>query len=157
VRWRSENLNVIGKQWKSAYFPIWLYSYQQQNKNIHYVAVNGQSLKTMGSVPINHTKLAIVSLIVAVVVGILSVIAGIAIEVEGPFAGIAGFALGFGGFYYLIYSKYRNKDARYTHENSTKAAVRNMKPKDSITRRIRRTTSAGMSGDNSAAVNYRGK
>ena len=127
VRWKSENLNVIGKQWKAAYFPIWLYSYQQPNKNIHYVAVNGQSLKTMGSVPIDHKKLAIVSLIVAAVVGILLAIAGVAMEFEGPFAGIAGFALGFGGFYYLTYSKYRNKDARHTHENSTKAHVRNMK------------------------------
>lgn len=150
VRWRSENLNVIGKQWKAAYFPIWLYSYQQPNKNIHYVAVNGQSLKTMGSVPINHKKLAIVSLIVAVVAGIL-------LGLFEPYVGIAGFLFGFGGFYFLTYSKYRNKDARHTHENSTKAQVRNMKPIDSRVRKIRRTTSAEMSGDNSTAVNYRGK
>ena len=156
VRWKSENLDVVGKQWKAAYFPTWLYSYQQANKNIHYVAVNGQTLKTMGSVPIDHKKLALISLIVAVVTGILFGMAGVAMEIEGLVAGIFGFALGFGGFYYVNYSKYRNKDARHTHENSTKAQVRNMRPKDNRTRKIRRTTSAGLSGDNSAAVNYKG-
>jgi len=151
VRWKSENLDVIGNQWKAAYFPIWLYSYQQPNKNIHYVAVNGQSLKTMGSVPINHMKLLIVSLILAVVAGVL-----LGLGLGELYAGIAGFLIGGIGYYGLIYSKYRNKGARYTHENSTKAAVRNMIPSDHRTKKIRRTTSAGMSGDNSAAVNYKG-
>jgi hypothetical protein len=150
VRWKSESLTIIGNQWKSAYFPIWLYSYQQPNHNIHYVAVNGQSLKTMGSVPIDHKKLFIVSLFVAVVVGIL-------LGLWEDYLGIAGFLFGGGGFYYLIYSRYRNKDARHTHENSTKAQVQNMKPMDSRVRKIRRTTSARLSGDNSTAVNYRGK
>lgn len=156
VRWKSEHLNVIGVQWKAAYFPIWLYSYQLPNHKIHYVAVNGQSLKTMGSVPIDHKKLAMVSLLVAVVTGILLGIFGVALDFEGPFAGVAGFMLGLGGFYYMTYSKYRNKDARHTHYNSTKAVVRNLKSLDSRVKKIRRTTSAGMSGDNSAVVNYRG-
>ena len=150
VRWKSEHLDVIGKQWKAAYFPIWLYSYQQPNKNIHYVAVNGQSLKTMGSVPINQRKLITISLTVAVVIAIL-------LALWEYYFGIAGFFLGGGGYYYLVYSKYRNKDARHTHENSTKAQVRNMKPTDSRIRKIRRTTAASMSGENSTAVNYRGK
>jgi len=149
VCWKSEQLNVIGKQWKAAYFPIWLYSYQQANKKIHYVAVNGQSLKTMGSVPINHSKLLIFSLIVGVIAAFLLAL----IEIE---VGIAGFFIGTAGFYWLTYSKYRNQGARHTHENSTKAAVRNMIPADGRIRKIRRTTSAGMPGDNSTAVKYRG-
>ena len=150
VRWKSEKLDVIGKQWKAAYFPIWLYSYQQPNKNIHYVAVNGQTLKTMGSVPIHHMKLLICSLIVGLLAAILL---GVGIGFE---AAIAGFLIGTGGFYFLTYSRYRNKGARHTHENSTKANVRNMIPSDQRTRKIRRTTSAGMSGDNSKSVNYKG-
>jgi len=150
VRWKSENLNVIGKQWKAAYFPIWLYSYQNSNKHIHYVAVNGQSLKTMGSVPINHMKL----LIFSVITGILATFLLSMIE---PEFGWIGLFIGAGGFYWLIYSKYRNKDARHAHENNTKATVRNMIPSDAIIRKIRRTTSARMSGDNSTEVKYRGK
>lgn len=150
VRWKSEKLDVIGKQWKAAYFPVWLYSYQQANKNIHYVAVNGQSLKTMGSVPIHHMKLLIFSLLIGIVAAITL---GIFLEIEGA---IAGFVIGLGGFYALNYSRYRNRDARYTHENSTKASIRNMRPSDSRTKKIRRTTAASMSGDNSAAVKYKG-
>lgn len=150
VRWKNENLEVIGKQWKAAYFPIWLYSYQQPNKNIHYVAVNGQSLKTMGSVPINHLKLTIFALLIGIVAAVLL---GITIGSE---AAIAAFLIGMGGFYFLTYSKYRNKDARHTHENSTKASVRNLKPSDSRIKKIRRTTAASLSGDNSTAVKYKG-
>ena len=29
VRWENERLDVKGRQWKSAYLPVWLYSYQQ--------------------------------------------------------------------------------------------------------------------------------
>ena len=32
VRWDSENLEVKGQQWKSAYLPVWLYSYQQKKR-----------------------------------------------------------------------------------------------------------------------------
>lgn len=32
VRWDSENLEVKGQQWKSAYLPVWLYSYQQKKE-----------------------------------------------------------------------------------------------------------------------------
>jgi len=150
VRWKTEKLDVVGKQWKAAYFPIWLYSYQQANKNIHYVAVNGQSLKTMGSVPIHHMKLLIFSLLIGIVA---AVALGLFLEIEGA---IAGFVIGLGGFYALNYSRYRNRDARYTHENSTKASVRNMRPSDSMIKKLRRTTSSGISGDNSAAVKYKG-
>ena len=150
VRWKSEKLDVVGKQWKAAYFPVWLYSYQQANKNIHYVAVNGQSLKTMGSVPVNFTKLLIFSLLIGIIGAILL---GLFLEIEGA---IAGFFIGSVGFYFLTYSKYRNREARHTHENSTKASVRNMRPSDRMIKEIRRSTSAGISGDNSAAVKYKG-
>jgi len=150
VRWKSEKLDVIGKQWKAAYFPVWLYSYQQPSKQIHYVAVNGQTLKTMGSVPIHQPKLWMFSLLMGVIAAILL---GLIVGTEGA---IAAFLIGLFGFYFINYSKYRNKDARHTHEFSTKATVRNMVPSDSRTRKIRRTTSASMSGDNSTAVNYKG-
>ena len=30
VRWDTENLSVKGQQWKAAYLPVWLYSYQEK-------------------------------------------------------------------------------------------------------------------------------
>ena len=165
VRWKSEQLDVIGKQWKAAYFPIWLYSYQMEDQSIHYVAVNGQTLKTMGSVPVHGSKLFGFSLFGGGIPGIVvGAIAGFFIDEVDVYDPtwvfwaciVVGFILGVAIFYGAVYSRYRNQDARYEHENSTKAAVRNMNPTDSIIKKLRRTTSAGISGDNSTAVKYKG-
>jgi len=158
VKWQSENLDVIGKQWKAAYLPIWLYSYQHVNKSIHYVAVNGQTLRTMGSVPIHGQKLFLFSLLIGVIVAILGAIAGAAIfeDIDPLIAGLVSFFLGAIGYYAMVYSKYRNKGARYAHERDAKAHVHNMRSTDNIVRKIRRTTKPSMGGDNSHAVNYKG-
>ena len=168
VRWKSENLDVIGKQWKVAYFPIWLYSYQMENKTIHYVAVNGQTLKTMGSVPIHGSKLFSISLLFGLVFGLLiGILSGIFIldwvEFDPEFgsgfmliwtlAWIVGITY---GYWSSIYSKYRNKGARYEHERDANAEIRNMKTDDTIIKKLRRTTSTGLSGANSGDVKYKG-
>lgn len=68
VRWDDEKLTVAGQRWVSAYLPLWLYSYQETKKNnstlLHYVAVNGRTGETMGSVPINQGKLIRASAVV---------------------------------------------------------------------------------------------
>ena len=69
VRWDNEQLIVKGRQWKSAYLPVWLYSYQEvkneNNKILHYVAVNARTKETMGSVPIHMPKLLGVSALIS--------------------------------------------------------------------------------------------
>jgi len=43
------------------YLPVWLYSYYHEGKGrglVHYIAVNGRTGETMGSVPISHPRLA---------------------------------------------------------------------------------------------------
>ena len=68
VRWDKETLDIKGQKWKSAYLPVWLYSYQQKKGSkqgmLHYVAVNARTKETMGSVPIHMPKLIIVSIFV---------------------------------------------------------------------------------------------
>lgn len=47
VCWSNEEMIIKGEQWKAAYLPVWLYSYQEVNgdkKLLHYVAVNALSL-----------------------------------------------------------------------------------------------------------------
>lgn len=166
VRWKSETLDIIGKQWKAAYFPVWLYSYQNEKNQIHYVAVNGQTSKTMGSVPIDPKKLMIFALLFGGIPGgILGSIIGALIDgvpESSPtwiffVAILFCFAIGMGIFYSSVHSRYRNQKARYDHENSTKATTSNVVPNDRVIKQLRRTTSAGLSGDNSAAVNFKGK
>jgi len=63
VRWEQEGLKVHGSRWVSMYLPVWLYSYQQPGSGmLHYIAVNGRTGETMGSVPVQQWKLILVSL-----------------------------------------------------------------------------------------------
>ena len=67
VRWEQERLQVHGTRWVSMYLPVWLYSYHQPGKNggmLHYIAVNGRTGETMGSVPVQQWKLLTAALTV---------------------------------------------------------------------------------------------
>jgi DNA-directed RNA polymerase subunit RPC12/RpoP len=80
VRWEQEALNVHGTRWVSMYLPVWLYSYQQPGSNgglLHYIAVNGRTGETMGSVPVQQWKL----LMTAITVG--TFLEGIALWILG--------------------------------------------------------------------------
>jgi len=80
VRWEQEQLDVYGTRWVSMYLPVWLYSYHQPGSNggmLHYIAVNGRTGETMGSVPVQQWKL----LTTALTVG--TFIEGIALWIVG--------------------------------------------------------------------------
>ena len=65
VRWEQEGIAVHGTRWVSMYLPVWLYSYQQHSGGmLHYIAVNGRTGETMGSVPVQQWKLILTALTV---------------------------------------------------------------------------------------------
>jgi len=67
VRWEQEQIDVIGTRWVSMYLPVWLYSYHQPGRNggmLHYIAVNGRTGETMGSVPVQQWKLLMTAITV---------------------------------------------------------------------------------------------
>jgi DNA-directed RNA polymerase subunit RPC12/RpoP len=71
VRWETEQLDVAGTRWVAMYLPVWLYSYYHVEDGrgmVHYIAVNGRTGETMGSIPVAKGKLLAVSLAVAAVV-----------------------------------------------------------------------------------------
>jgi len=70
VRWEQESIDVHGTRWVAMYLPVWLYSYQQPGSNggmLHYIAVNGRTGETMGSVPVQQWKLILAALTVGTV------------------------------------------------------------------------------------------
>jgi DNA-directed RNA polymerase subunit RPC12/RpoP len=80
VRWERERLDVHGTRWVSMYLPVWLYSFHQPGRNgglLHYIAVNGRTGETMGSVPVQQWKL----LTAAITVG--TFLEGIALWILG--------------------------------------------------------------------------
>lgn len=71
VRWEREQLQVHGTRWVSMYLPVWLYSYHQPGRNgglLHYIAVNGRTGETMGSVPVQQWKLLLAALVTGTVI-----------------------------------------------------------------------------------------
>jgi transcription elongation factor Elf1 len=78
IRWESEETAVRGTQWRSAYLPVWLYSYLEVKGNgsrlLHYVAVNARTGETMGSVPVDIKRLVAVAAVIELIaapIGIL--------------------------------------------------------------------------------------
>ncbi len=67
VRWEQEHIEVHGTRWVAMYLPVWLYSYHEPGSNgglLHYIAVNGRTGETMGSVPVQQWKLLLTALTV---------------------------------------------------------------------------------------------
>ena len=154
VRWDREDLDVKGRQWKSAYLPVWLYSYLEKkgNKNLlHYVAVNARTKETMGSVPIHMPKLFAISALVELLGVIAMIFASNHIAKEDSswpwiflLSGIIYFA--------IIYGRYRNTGARHKHESETVAKKKNIRKVDRLVRREKRLKNSSMEGANNERV-----
>ena len=147
VAWESEKVNIKGQQWKAAYLPVWLYSYQEIKKDkkfLHYVAVNARTKETMGSVPIHMPKLLLVSFLVE----ILGVLAMIFVDFDYSWLFLAsGFV-----FFFLMFSKYRNFNARHTYEKDTKTNIINLKSIDKFISSRKGLSNSTMIGANNTRV-----
>jgi hypothetical protein len=67
VRWERERVEVHGTRWVAMYLPVWLYSYYHEKNGkamVHYIAVNGRTGETMGSVPVSKPRLLAAALTV---------------------------------------------------------------------------------------------
>ena len=148
VHWSDERLDVKGQQWQSSYLPVWLYSYQEENKGkklLHYVAVNARTKETMGSVPIHIPKLIGISIIVEIIAIILMLFTDW--DYDWIFLS-AGFI-----YYFAIYSRYRNQSARHMHEVETKKQINNLIQNDVYKGTRTGLTNSKMSNANNDKVN----
>lgn len=148
VAWSNEDLQVKGQQWKAAYLPVWLYSYQQvkgNKKMLHYVAVNARTKETMGSVPIHMPKLLLISFLIELL-GIFIII-GVEFDENWIFL-IPGVA-----FYLIMYTKYRNSNARHCHESETKTKMGDVRRVDNFVQHRKGLSSSTMNGANNLKVN----
>lgn len=75
VRWERERIDLKGTRWVSMYLPVWLYAYHQPGPGgglLHYIAVNGRTGETMGSVPVQQWKLIMAALTIGTVLEALA-------------------------------------------------------------------------------------
>ena len=147
VAWSSEELEIKGQQWKAAYLPVWLYSYQEVKGNkklLHYVAVNARTKETMGSVPIHMPKLLGVSFLVECG-GVLAMLF-VDFDYDWLF-------LLLGVIYFIIiYTRYRNDNARHKYEVETKKEISNLKEEDRLISRRTKLTNPRMVGANKTSI-----
>ena len=151
VSCKTEQVTIKGEQWKAAYLPVWLYSYQQikgDKKFLHYVAVNARTKKTMGSVPIYMPMLFGISCLVE----LLGIIAMIFVDFDYNWSFLlAGFI-----YFFIIYSKYRNQDARHKYETETKKKIQNVRKADNFLTKRTGLTNSKMSGANNTSISGEG-
>ena len=151
VKWEYEDLKVKGKQWVSAYLPVWLYSYQDQNKVLHYVAVNARTGETMGSVPMNKGKILKTAFLIDLFILIGIIIAYFISQSSSVW--VLLFLLLAGVFFYSAQvSKYRNKAARHTYEKETKQEITNLKENDKLIEHREGLNNQLMQGANNRSI-----
>ena len=128
IAWSGEAFDIKGESWLAAYLPVWLYSYLQVKGNkklLHYVAVNARTKETMGSVPIDMTKLWIVSIVIEFFGLILALFLGSSMvgwdKKERWLLLLPGVV-----FFAIMYMRYRNSGARHTYENETERSLSNV-------------------------------
>lgn len=145
VRWSECHADIHGQQWLSAYLPVWLFSYQEAKGAIHYIAVNGRTKETMGSIPIYYPKLVFIT---GLIEALCFLITFFATRGNEDMLWIY-FILLAGPIYFLaVYSRYRNTDARHDYENVTKRKVANMQKKDEYERHLKGLHHSRISGEN---------
>ena len=144
IKWIDQNIDIKGKQWVSAYLPVWLYSYQDHKKVLHYVAVNARTGETMGSVPIAMGKLFLLFALI--------IIAGIVVSY---WLGSISFIIAIICAFIFIFSKlnkYRNKSARHTYEKETKNEITNLKEHDELLKHRTNLSNSRIIGANNTLV-----
>lgn len=154
VRWDNETMDVKGRQWKSAYLPVWLYSYLEKKGDenlLHYVAVNARTKETMGSVPVHKPKLFLVSLIVEFF-GLLAALLTFFMVSEEDSWYPWLFLLSGIIYYFVIYGKYRNTSARHCHESETKSNMLNLQTQDVFVESQKRLDRSSIEGANNKRV-----
>ena len=152
VNWQVEQLDVKGKQWKTAYLPVWLYSYQEvknnNNSTLHYVAVNARTKETMGSVPIHMPKLFGISCLVELIGIILMLIVDFDYKWIFLLLGVI--------YFVAIYFRYRNSNARHHHETETKKKIFNLRRIDNFIKHEKGLTNSRIAGANNTKVSGQG-
>ena len=108
------------------------------------MAVNARTKETMGSVPIYIPKLFGISCLVE----ILGILISLLIDFDYSWLfWLAGFV-----YFFIIYLRYRNTNARHHHETETKTNMTNVNQIDKLIKRETGLTNSRINGANNTNV-----
>ena len=131
VSWKKQDINIFGSQWIAAYLPVWLYSFQQKDGTIHYIAVNARTKETHGSIPPDNFKL---NLWTIVIVSVLFILLFILPEEnkEDSINIVSGVCIAVICANIFIKQSYRSKSLRHNYEKETKYNVTDLVSNDTF-------------------------
>jgi len=142
VRWERERLSLHGTRWVTMLVPVWLYSYLEPGPDggmLHYIAVNGRTGETMGSVPIEKWKL----LLIAIAAGV--VVAGCTFWTPVfPLLGLSGAV----SVYTYLFQRYRNTEQSHDFERRTDSRFEPVTGSDEKVDELKRTPEKRIPRDN---------
>lgn len=139
VCWEDYDFDKEVQTVKSAYFPVWLYSYMDHRHTKHYIAVNGRTEETTGSIPINFFKLTVVSSIIEFIALIIFRYLFwymVFVDDDGskwPLLLLLSGPIFFG----LIYSRYRNRKEVHRYEEETDIEVNSLEKQDAYIKTLK--------------------
>ena len=135
-----EEIKYLGRKWRTAYLPVWLYSYPGirigRKKIIHYIAVNARTGETMGSVPIRRWFSKFIISIPIIMIAAIVFFADKIKMSESQIAGwvITSMLLEMALIYFMNArtEEYTNVDARHEYELDTHVEVKKVKQLDEL-------------------------
>ena len=147
VRWKQESFESKGKMIKTAYLPVWLYSYRDKKNRIHYIVVNARTGEINGSIPMNkllYYILFLISLLLVVVIPLLLFKTFIPsfyrefMKLNIAVLSVFSFILNVNLFYHTG-RKYRNMTSRHSYETETKSTIDNIIRKEEFVKTVIRS------------------
>ncbi len=75
INLEEDNVDYKVNAWKYALYPVWILTYNYRDK-IYVYAVNGQTGKACGELPIDNKKLSITSIIISIIIFIIIIAMG---------------------------------------------------------------------------------
>lgn len=151
VRWDNRDIDLTGTRWKSLYLPLWLYTYTDVEDGVettHYLAVNGRTKETMGSIPYHKSAVKINT--------IISVLFWIIVFFIFPpalwfcFIGIVISLLKIA----VTKSRYRNEYSRHRYEEETEKEILNMQQVDTYIKDLTGLNNSRMKDENYSTIYY---
>ena len=157
VRLNNTSSQIIGSNWSSALLPVYLYSYYEKGTDkTYYIAVNGRTGKTIGSIPFNEKEAKIKLLLKMILICLPFIIMAIVIyillfgktnDAIRPQSSMPDFPIEVGIIIFVIYwilyfifysrydrirSNYTNKDVKIDYVNDSKHNASNISKEDEV-------------------------
>lgn len=73
---KNTDVRTVQEEWDYVLVPVWALTYQGKNGKMYYYAINGQTGKVCGELPVSYRKVGTMAAVITVVVFLLALLGG---------------------------------------------------------------------------------